>query len=67
MYRPVLYLEQGASETRVCLRLHVEPTQLDPIDGATLYLQREFSHWNIVCQIEDTTMDVIQNCNSYNF
>jgi hypothetical protein len=37
-YRPVCHLVHDVSETGCCLRLEVEPTQLDPIDRANLFL-----------------------------
>jgi hypothetical protein len=35
----VLYWKHNVSETRFCLRLQVEPTQLGPIDEANLCLR----------------------------
>jgi hypothetical protein len=37
---PVFYLKHDVSETGLCLRLHVEPTQVGPIEEARLCLQR---------------------------
>jgi hypothetical protein len=36
---PCFYLKHNVSETRFCLRLQVEPTQLGPIDRASPYLR----------------------------
>jgi hypothetical protein len=38
IHRPVFYLKRDFSETGFCLRLQVESTHLDPIDGASLCL-----------------------------
>jgi hypothetical protein len=38
IHRPVFCLKHNISETEFCLRLQVEPTQLCPIDRASLYL-----------------------------
>jgi hypothetical protein len=38
IHRPVLYLKQDVSETRFCLRLQAEPTQLGQIDRTSLSL-----------------------------
>jgi hypothetical protein len=32
---PVFYLKHDVLKTAICLRLQVEPTQLDPIDSAS--------------------------------
>jgi uncharacterized protein YxeA len=37
--RSVYFSEHNVSETEFCLRPQVEPTQLDPIDRASPYLQ----------------------------
>jgi hypothetical protein len=36
IHRPDFYLKHKASETGFCLRLQIEPTQLCPIDSASL-------------------------------
>jgi hypothetical protein len=33
IHGPVSYLKQNVSETEICLRLHVEPTQMRPVSG----------------------------------
>jgi hypothetical protein len=37
----VFYLEHDVSETEFCLRLQVEPTQMGPIQRASLYVRTE--------------------------
>jgi hypothetical protein len=37
IHRPVFYLKQSVSETGFCLLLQGEPTQLGPVDRASLY------------------------------
>jgi hypothetical protein len=39
IHRVVHFLKHNVSETGFCLRPQVKPTQLDPIDGASPYLQ----------------------------
>jgi hypothetical protein len=41
IHRPVFYLKYDISETGICLRLQVEPTQLGPIDGASFCVPPE--------------------------
>jgi hypothetical protein len=36
IHRPVFYLKHDISETGFCLRFQVEPTQLGPVDTASL-------------------------------
>jgi hypothetical protein len=43
IYRPVLYTKHNISETGVCLRFQVEPTQLNPLDRTSLYVSRSRS------------------------
>jgi hypothetical protein len=38
-HRPVYISKHNVSNTGVCLRLHVEPNQLGPIDRASPYLR----------------------------
>jgi hypothetical protein len=35
VHRPVFYLKHDFSLTGLCLRLQVEPTHVDPIDGVS--------------------------------
>jgi hypothetical protein len=37
IHRPAFYLKHDVSETGFCLRLPVEPTQLDPVQVASLF------------------------------
>jgi hypothetical protein len=37
-HRPVYFSEHNVSETGLCLRLQVKPTQLGPIDRSSPYL-----------------------------
>jgi hypothetical protein len=39
VHRPVSYSKHDVSETGLCLRLQVEPTQVGLIDRASLYLR----------------------------
>jgi hypothetical protein len=39
-HRPVYIRKHNVSETALCLRLQVEPTQLGSIDRASPYLRR---------------------------
>jgi hypothetical protein len=54
---PIFCLKHNGSETGFYLRLHVEPTQLGPINTASLR--------NVVFQIKDRMMDNVQNCDNY--
>jgi hypothetical protein len=36
---PVFYLKHNVTETGICFRLQVEPTQLDPTERASLCLR----------------------------
>jgi hypothetical protein len=41
IHRPAVYLKHNVSETRLCLRLQVEPSQLFPFDGGSLMVRNE--------------------------
>jgi hypothetical protein len=40
IHRPDFYLKHNVSETGFCFSLQIEPTQLDPLDRASLCLAR---------------------------
>jgi hypothetical protein len=57
IHRPVFYLKHDVSETEICLRLQMEPSQLDPIDRASLSL-------SLSLRTGERTMDSTRNCDS---
>jgi hypothetical protein len=66
--RPVFYLKHNISETGVCLRLQVEPTQLSSIYRSSLCLRRqetESSLRNAVFWIKDGKINNVQDRESY--
>jgi hypothetical protein len=76
-HRSVYITKHNVSETGFCLRLHVKPTQLGPLDRASPYLRlgietesnlRNIMFWKLnrtVFLDIDWTMDNIQKHNIY--
>jgi hypothetical protein len=55
IHRPVIYLKRNVSETGFCLRLQAKPTQLGPIDRASLYLQASIqTQWVYIASTAQT-------------
>jgi hypothetical protein len=52
IYRPVYFSKHNVSETGLCLRLQVKPTQLGPIDRASPHLRTPIpaTRWGIPSQ-----------------
>jgi hypothetical protein len=54
-HRPVYISKHDVSETGFCLRLHVKPTQLGPINRATHYLRATLSAPRLGMQAKHNT------------
>jgi hypothetical protein len=59
IHGPFFYLKYYVSETGLCLRLQVAPTQVGPIEGASPSLRTNLSSFHLKTETESSTRKAV--------